>query len=106
MTCFIWHASKDKQGYIDGIQYEYNTLYPRYKPVFTQVFPVEGKNVRRISFWQALRLCTQEPALTPEDIGVHTSELYTVRELAEEAKSRHWGPIAIFPEVCIIVRDQ
>ena len=75
----------------------------RYKPVFTQVFPVNGKNVRRISLWKALRLCTQEPALSPEDIGVPSSELYTIRELAEEAANRHWGPIAIFPEVHIVV---
>lgn len=74
--------------------------------MFTQVFPVEGKNVRRISFWQALRLCTQEPALTPEDIDVHPSELYTLRELAQEAASRHWGPIAIFPEVHIILLQE
>ncbi|CDS07775.1 hypothetical protein LRAMOSA01724 [Lichtheimia ramosa] len=80
-------------SYIDVLYLAY-----KYKPVFTQVFPVEGKNVRRISFWQALRLCTQEPALTPEDIDVHPSELYTLRELAQEAASRHWGPIAIFPE--------
>lgn len=74
--------------------------------MFTQVFSVEGKNVRRISFWQALRLCTQEPALTPEDIDVHPSELYTLRELAQEAASRHWGPIAIFPEVHIILLQE
>ncbi|KAI9320485.1 hypothetical protein BX666DRAFT_2017673 [Dichotomocladium elegans] len=80
-------------SYIDVIYLAY-----KYRPVFTQVFPVDGKNIRRISLWQAIRLCTALPALTPEEAGAQKSSLYTLRELAEEAKERRWGPVIVFPE--------
>ncbi|KAI9490637.1 hypothetical protein BDB00DRAFT_875101 [Zychaea mexicana] len=74
-------------SYIDVIYLAY-----AYGPVFTQVYP-QGQ-VRRISFWKALRLCTKMPASMQEETG----PVCSVRDLAQQAKANGWGPVVVFPE--------
>ncbi|CAO3616975.1 unnamed protein product [Cunninghamella echinulata] len=69
----------------------------RFNPIFTQIIPSKNK-VRCISLWQAIRSCTKVPPITLEEANSNESNLYTLKELSEIAKSKNWGPIIVFPE--------
>ncbi|CAO3608346.1 unnamed protein product [Cunninghamella blakesleeana] len=71
----------------------------RFNPVFTQIIPSKNK-IRRITLWQAIRSCTKMPPITPEEANIsnESSDLYTLKELSDIAKSKNWGPIILFPE--------
>ncbi|KAG0185301.1 hypothetical protein DFQ28_009568 [Apophysomyces sp. BC1034] len=77
-------------SYIDILYLAY-----RFRPVFTQVYPAT-KQLRPISTWEAIRLCTCVPSLTPENIP--KDQLYSVKELAQVAKSRYCRPVVVLPE--------
>lgn len=70
--------------------------------MFTQVVPGASSTtatVRRISFWRTLRLCSRVPVTEPS--GIDQSQLYNIKDLAQEAKKNGWGPVAVFPEASL-----
>ncbi|KAI8380881.1 uncharacterized protein BYT42DRAFT_495123 [Radiomyces spectabilis] len=79
-------------SYIDILYLAY-----RFNPVFTQIYPAENK-VCEISMWQAVRLCSQFPALSAEEKKVPPNRLFTVSELVQRVSARHLGPIVVLPE--------
>ncbi|KAF7724747.1 hypothetical protein EC973_000775 [Apophysomyces ossiformis] len=77
-------------SYVDILYLAY-----RFRPVFTQVYP-GTKQLRPIGTWEAIRLCTRVPSLAPES-GVQ-GQLYSMKELANLAKSSYHRPMVVLPE--------
>lgn len=67
----------------------------RYNPVFTRVYPdaPKNKNMQRIGFWNALRLCAKMPVLTSD-----SKELSSLKQIAADASKHRRGPVVVFPE--------
>ncbi|KAI8603957.1 hypothetical protein EDD21DRAFT_367656 [Dissophora ornata] len=65
----------------------------RYDPVFTQIYP-STLTVRKISFWEALRLSGSYPEMSPPE-GVETMPLL---EFVKAMHKTGAGPVVIFPE--------
>ncbi|KAG0234971.1 hypothetical protein BGX31_004396 [Mortierella sp. GBA43] len=65
----------------------------RYDPVFTQIYS-ETLTVRKVSFWEALRLSGSYPELSPP-AGVETLPLL---DFVKAMHKKGTGPVVIFPE--------
>lgn len=68
----------------------------RFDPVFTQIYP-ETLTVRKVSFWEALRLSGSYPELSPPE-GVETLPLL---DFVKAMHKKGSGPVVVFPEVCL-----
>ncbi|KAF8937875.1 hypothetical protein BGZ58_002024 [Dissophora ornata] len=75
------------------IKHEVVTLKRGYDPVFTQIYP-STLTVRKISFWEALRLSGSYPEMSPPE-GVETMPLL---EFVKAMHKTGAGPVVIFPE--------
>ncbi|ORE10932.1 hypothetical protein BCV72DRAFT_198748 [Rhizopus microsporus var. microsporus] len=72
-----------------------DVLYLAYKfqPIFTQIYS-DSNSIKKISLWQAIRLVQTPPESKPSE----DDKVYSLKELASNAKQHGWGPIVIFPE--------